>query len=62
LAGLCLALAGRIPTSGETFEVADQAMLEIVEASPRRVRTVRVHPRRSVSKSGNHTAAPKSIH
>jgi putative hemolysin len=43
LAGLCLSLAGRIPTVGETFVVDDQASLEIVDATPRRVRTVRVH-------------------
>jgi len=44
LAGLCLALGGRIPVVGDTFTVGDQVSLEIVDASPRRVRTVRVRP------------------
>jgi putative hemolysin len=44
LAGLSLALAGRIPVVGDTFEVPGQARLEILEASPRRVRTIRVRP------------------
>jgi putative hemolysin len=44
LAGLSLALAGRIPVAGDTFEVPGQARLEILEASPRRVRTIRVRP------------------
>ena len=42
LAGLCLALAGRIPAVGDKVTVHDQVLLEIVDASPRRVRTVRV--------------------
>jgi putative hemolysin len=44
LAGLCLALGGRIPVVGDTFVIPQQASLEIVDASPRRVRTVRVRP------------------
>jgi putative hemolysin len=42
LAGLCLALGGRIPVVGDTFAVNDQVSLEIVDASARRVRSVRV--------------------
>ncbi len=42
LAGLCIALFGRIPITGEKIVVPDQAVLEIVDASPRRVRTVRI--------------------
>jgi putative hemolysin len=60
LAGLCLALAGRIPAVGDQFEVDGQAVLEIVDASPRRVRTVRVHPSRTAAKSGSTAAAPKN--
>ncbi|HMI85592.1 MAG TPA: hemolysin family protein, partial [Polyangiaceae bacterium] len=56
LAGLCLALAGRIPTVGDTFTVADQAMLEIVDASSRRVRSVRVRPLQGTPGSGSITA------
>ena len=42
LAGLCLALAGKIPSAGEVLQLPDGLSLEIVEASARRVRTVRV--------------------
>ncbi|MBL8950302.1 MAG: HlyC/CorC family transporter [Myxococcaceae bacterium] len=41
VAGLCLSLAGRIPQSGEKFE-ATGVELEIVDASPRRVRSIRL--------------------
>lgn len=45
LAGLCLALAGRIPAVGATFTLASGEKLEVTDASPRRVRAVRVYPR-----------------
>ena len=60
LAGLCLALGGRIPVVGDTFDVADQASLEIVDASTRRVRTVRVRPTRVIPRSGATPAASKN--
>jgi putative hemolysin len=41
IAGLCLSLAGRVPVVGQSFEVHG-VVLEILDASPRRVRTVRV--------------------
>jgi putative hemolysin len=44
VAGLCLALAGRIPSAGEKIEVPNNVTLEVVDASPRRVRSVRIHP------------------
>ena len=44
IAGLCLQLAGRIPEAGARFRVDDLIELEIVEATPRRVRRVRIHP------------------
>lgn len=44
LAGLCLALAGRIPREGERFAAPDGTVLEIVDASPRQVRSIRVIP------------------
>ncbi len=44
VAGLCLAHAGRIPTAGEKIAVPNNVVLEVVDASPRRVRTVRIHP------------------
>ncbi|HVY26206.1 MAG TPA: hemolysin family protein [Polyangiaceae bacterium] len=42
IAGLALALAGRLPTVGESFEAAPGVVLEISEASPRRIRFVRL--------------------
>lgn len=43
LAGLANYLAGRIPAPGERFDVGEGISLEVVEASPRRVRKVRLH-------------------
>lgn len=43
IAGLCLAFAGRIPVPGERIGLPNGIVLEIVEASPRRIRSVRVH-------------------
>jgi putative hemolysin len=42
IAGLCTALAGRIPSAGDALQLAEGVSLEIVDASPRRVRTVRI--------------------
>lgn len=47
LAGLCIHLAGRIPEQGTRLTAPDGAVLEIVEATPRRVRQVRLCPSRS---------------
>jgi magnesium and cobalt exporter, CNNM family len=44
VAGLCLSLAQSIPQAGERFTTEDGTLLEIVDASPRRVRKVRIHP------------------
>ncbi|MBC7172610.1 MAG: CBS domain-containing protein, partial [Polyangiaceae bacterium] len=44
IAGVCLELGGRIPLVGERYELADGIVLEVVEASPRRVRRVRIRP------------------
>jgi putative hemolysin len=46
VAGLCLASAGRIPGVGERIVLDQGLILEIVDATPRRVRRVRVHPAR----------------
>jgi putative hemolysin len=46
LAGLTLSLAGRIPVTGDKLVAPRQAVLEIVDATPRRVRTIRVRPLR----------------
>ena len=42
IAGLCLALAGRIPAPGERLSTRDGHVLEILDASARRVRLVRI--------------------
>jgi putative hemolysin len=44
IAGLCIELAGWIPKPGTRLTTKDGIVLEVVEASPRRVRSVRVHP------------------
>jgi putative hemolysin len=44
IAGLCMSLAQAIPQAGEKLTTDDGTVLEIVEASPRRVRKVRIHP------------------
>lgn len=44
VAGLCLALARRIPDAGDVFHTANGYTLEIVDASARRIRAVRVRP------------------
>jgi putative hemolysin len=42
IAGLCLSLAGRVPVVGQSFDLPDGISLKIIDASPRRIRTVRV--------------------
>ncbi|HSK01110.1 MAG TPA: hemolysin family protein [Kofleriaceae bacterium] len=42
VAGLCLAIALAVPPVGSKLTAADGTVLEIVDASPRRVRTVRL--------------------
>jgi putative hemolysin len=44
IAGLCMSLAQAIPQAGEKLTTEDGTVLEIVEASPRRVRRVRIFP------------------
>jgi putative hemolysin len=44
IAGLCMSLAQAIPQAGEKLKTDNGTVLEIIEASPRRVRRVRVHP------------------
>jgi len=44
VAGLCIALAGgAIPEPGTRLETEGGLVLEVLESSPRRVRTVRFH-------------------
>jgi putative hemolysin len=42
IAGLCLALAGRFPEPGATFTTSDGIVLEVLDVSARRIRSVRV--------------------
>lgn len=44
IAGLCMSLAHSIPQAGERLTTEDGTVLEVIEASPRRVRRVRIHP------------------
>lgn len=44
IAGLCMSLAHSIPQAGERLVTDNGTVLEIIEASPRRVRRVRIHP------------------
>lgn len=46
IAGLCLALAGRIPSIGDRWTLPNGTVLEVVDATERRVQTVRVTPPR----------------
>jgi putative hemolysin len=42
--GLCIALAGGIPASGAHLAAADGSAIEVLEATPRQVRLVRITP------------------
>ena len=44
IAGLCMSLAQAIPQAGERLTTDNGTVLEVTEASPRRVRRVRIHP------------------
>ncbi len=45
VAGLCIHLAGRLPQAGTKLTLPDGTVLEVAEASPRRIRTVRIRRR-----------------
>jgi putative hemolysin len=44
IAGLAMALAGRVPCVGEAFPLPNGVVIEMVDMSPRRVRAVRIRP------------------
>jgi putative hemolysin len=44
VAGLCLELAGRIPVVGERFTAPSGVQIEVVDATDRHVRAVRLRP------------------
>ncbi len=61
LAGLCLHAAGRIPTTGAIYTLEDGHRIEVVEASARRVRTVRVFaavPEKNAEDGGDDRGGP----
>lgn len=47
IGGLCIAQRGWIPQTGDRFEFDDGVSLEVIEVSPRRVKTVRLRRRES---------------
>jgi putative hemolysin len=53
IAGLCMSLAQAIPQAGERLTTDNGTVLEVIEASPRRVRRVRILP---VAQSDDATA------
>jgi CBS domain containing-hemolysin-like protein len=53
--GFVTTALGRVPASGETFEHVGLAV-EVIEASPRRVRRVRVRPAGSDSSAARKPA------
>jgi len=56
VAGLVVALAGRVPQRGEVIAHPAGFDLEVVEADPRRVRRVRVRPAVSVEQAAQNAA------
>ncbi|MDY7232291.1 hemolysin family protein [Hyalangium rubrum] len=44
VAGLCMSLAGAIPAAKTRLSLEDGTVLEVLEASPRKVKRVRIHP------------------
>ena len=51
--GLVIAQRGWIPQAGERFDFEDGVSVEVVEVSPRRVKTVRIAKRRAAA-TGTH--------
>src|SRR5690606_13446300 len=56
LAGLVMLLAGRIPEKGAVFHTEEGWALEVIDATPRRVRSIRLRrpdPRDETDAAGN---------
>lgn len=53
IGGLCVARRGWIPRAGERFESPDGVVLEVIEATPRRVVSVRVRPPAAKAEPGD---------
>ena len=58
VAGLCIHLAGWIPAPRDRVTTPDGTVLEVVDASPRRVRMVRIHP--ATKSAGEDQAGPQA--
>jgi putative hemolysin len=59
VAGLCIALAGAVPQRGDRLAAPDGTEIEIVDATPRVVRLVRVrHPPREPAEDGGDVTPP----
>jgi putative hemolysin len=56
IAGLCMSLAQAIPQAGERLTTDNGTVLEVIEASARRVRRVRIHPVEQPDESSNETS------
>jgi putative hemolysin len=52
IAGLCMSLAEAIPQAGEKLVIENGTVLEVIEASPRRVRRVRIYPPAEAASDG----------
>jgi putative hemolysin len=59
IAGLCIALAGVVPERGTRLQTPDGTQIEVLEASPRVVRVVRLRPSPSAA-SGRDADAPRA--
>jgi putative hemolysin len=57
MAGLCLELAGRIPAVGDRFAVHGDIEIEVVDATPRHVRAVRLRLPEKPEEEGEEEAA-----
>jgi putative hemolysin len=53
VAGLCIALAGAVPERGARISAGGGVVLEVEEATPRAVRSVRIHLPPSSQPAGN---------
>ena len=44
VAGLCIEAAGRLPAAGDRIELSTHHVFEVLDVSPRKIRSVRLHP------------------
>jgi putative hemolysin len=60
VAGLCIALAGSVPERGARLHSPDGSQIEVVDASPRVVRLVRLRPPAAVTAARAPGAPPSA--